>query len=63
MSHWVDPVLPGSNRNVLLRPSTDFYVFQVEISRKAVRMSTLFQFEIYRKAVRTSTLFQIQIYR
>jgi hypothetical protein len=35
------------------------FLFQVEISPKAVRISTLFQVEISRKAVGISALFQV----
>ena len=41
-SHWVDPVPPGSNQNVLVGICA---LFQVENAPKAVRICALFQVE------------------
>ena len=56
-SHWVDPVPPGSNQNVLVEICA---LFQVEKEPKAVRICALFQVEKTRNAVRICALFQVE---
>jgi hypothetical protein len=55
--HWVDPVPPGSNQNVLVGICA---LFQVEKTRNAVRICALFQVENAPKAVRICALFQVE---
>jgi hypothetical protein len=71
-SHWVDPVPPGSNQNVLVGICALFQVektrnavgicalFQVEKEPKAVGICALFQVEKTRNAVRICALFQVE---
>jgi hypothetical protein len=56
-SHWVDPVPPGSNQNVLVEICA---LFQVEKEPKAVGICALCQVEKIRNAVRICALFQVE---
>jgi hypothetical protein len=47
-SHWVDPVPPGSNQNVLVGICA---LCQVEKTRNAVQICALFQVEKARKRI------------